>query len=88
MLDSWKQEEDEIADAYTLKELKISSAHLVSVTNALISLPHVHEIVEITVMKHWYDRSWSEPHLPEDDLILAEYSVHVPLRVRWSAGED
>jgi hypothetical protein len=45
-------------------------------------------MVGITVVKYWYDPSWSEPHLPADDLVLAEYPFHVPLQVRWSAGED
>jgi hypothetical protein len=88
MLDSWKREQDGTVDAYALKELKISSRSLVSLTNALHSLRQVHDMVGITVIKYWYGSSWSEPHLPADDLVLAEYSFHVPLQVRWSAGED
>jgi hypothetical protein len=88
MLDSWKKEEDGTIDAYALKELKISSSRVVSVTSALTVLPQVHEMVRITVMKYWYDQTWSEPHLPEDDLVLAEFTLQVPLEVRRSAGED
>jgi hypothetical protein len=88
MLDSWKKEEDGAIDSYALKELKISSSRVVSVTNALTVLPQVHEMVRITVMKYWYDQSWSEPHLPEEDLVLAEFTLQVPLEVRRSAGED
>jgi hypothetical protein len=88
LLDSWKQEQDGTVEAYALKELKVSSKTLVSFTNALHSLQRIHEMVEITVMKYWYDPSWSEPHLPTVDLVLAEYSFHVALQVRWSAGMD
>jgi hypothetical protein len=88
MLDSWKREQNGTVEAYTLKELKIGSDSLVSLTNALHSLQKVHDIVEITVMKYWYDPLWSETHLPSDDVILAEYSFHVPVEMRWSAGED
>jgi hypothetical protein len=44
--------------------------------------------VEIAVLKHWHDPSWSEPHLPVDELVLAEYSLCVPLLMRWSGIDD
>ena len=86
MLDAWKQEEDGVVDAYALKELKISSERLGSLTRSLQVLPKVHEIAEITVIKYWYDRSWPEPHLP-CDMVLAEYSLRIPLQLRRSAGQ-
>lgn len=88
MLDSWKREEDRIVCAYALKELRMSSRSLVSLANALHSLKRVHDIVGITVSKHWYDPSWLEPHVPVDESVLEEYSFHVSLQVRWSAGKD
>jgi hypothetical protein len=41
LLDSWKQEQDGTVEAYTLKELKVSSKTLVSFTNAVHSLRRI-----------------------------------------------
>jgi hypothetical protein len=69
-----------------LKELKIGSECLASLANGLLNLKRVHEIARVTVMKYWYDVDWPEPHEP--DTVLAEYSLDVPFRVQWSAGEE
>jgi hypothetical protein len=82
MLHSWNQEEDGVVDAYTLKQLKISGQQLARAASALQALPRVHEIVEISIIKYWYDSSWSGPQYP--DLVLAEFSVNVPLQFRRS----
>jgi hypothetical protein len=86
LLKSWNSERDGVVDAYALKELKISSECLVSLTNGLHNLQQVHDIARITVMKYWYDATWPDPHEP--DLVLAEYSLDVPFRVQWSTGEE
>jgi len=86
MLDAWKVEENCAVDAYALKELKINPDVLRSVTNGLQAIRRVHEIVEITVIKYWYDLSWPGPHLPSD-LVLGEYSLRIPLEIMWSANE-
>jgi hypothetical protein len=57
-------------------------------TRSLCSLQKVHEITRITTVKYWYDASWPEPNLPLDELVLAEYSIRVPLQVQWSADEN
>lgn len=87
-LDSWKREQDGTMDAYALKRLKISSERLASLMNGLWSMKQVHDVVEVTVIKYWYDPSWPEPHLPAIDLILAEFSFHVPIQLGWSSDED
>ena len=71
-----------MVDAYTLKQLKISGQQLARVALALQTLARVHEIVEISIVKYWYDSSWSEPQFP--DLVLAEFCVNIPLQFRRS----
>ena len=60
-----------VVDAYTLKQLNISGKRLARVASALRTSPRVHEIVELSVIKYWYDCSWSEPQFP--DLILVRF---------------
>jgi hypothetical protein len=86
LLRSWNCEHDGTVDAYALKELRMSSECLVSLTNGLRNLRLVHEIARITVVKYWYDPSWPEPLTA--DLALAEFSLDIPFRVEWSAGEE
>ena len=86
MLDLWKQEDKGVVDAYALKEFKLSPQRLVALTNALITLQKDQEIVEIGVMKYWYDISWSGRQFP-CDLVTAEFSLKVPLQFRWSSSD-
>jgi hypothetical protein len=87
-LDSWKKrDQDGAVEAYALKELKINCDRLLTLISALLIVPKVYEMAEIDMIKFWYDPSWPEPHLPDDDLILAEYSIPMPLQVEWSADE-
>jgi hypothetical protein len=88
MLEGWKWVEDTTVNAYALKELRVSAQRLRGLTNALHSIRQVHDVARITVIKHWYDPTWSEPHLPTDDVVLAEYALDVPFLVGWSAGEE
>ena len=78
LLRSWNCGHDGTVDTYALKELRMSSECLVSLTNGLRNLPRVHEIARITVIKYWYDPSWPEPHTV--DLALAEFSLDIPFR--------
>ena len=82
MLHSWNQEDDGMVHAYTLKELKISGQQLARVASALHTLPRVHEIVEASLIKYWYESSLAGPQFP--DLVLAEFSVNIPLQFRRS----
>jgi hypothetical protein len=77
-----------VVEAYALKEVKISSDRLLMLTRSLCSLQRVHEIVRITTIKYWYHAGWPQPNLPGDDLVLAEYSIRIPLQVRWSGDEN
>ena len=85
MLESWKRLEDGVVLAFALKALRISTERLGTLTRALRILPRVHEIAEISVIEHWYDPDWPEPHLP-CDLPLAEYTFKVPLEFRRTDG--
>jgi hypothetical protein len=87
MLECWKCERDGLVEAYALKEVKISPDRLLMLTRSLHSLKRVHEITGITAIKYWYDESWPEPNLPGDDLVVAEYSIRIPLQVQWSGDE-
>lgn len=84
-LDSWKRGHDGTVEAYALKELKINSDGLLALISGLRTVQKVYEIAEIIMLKYWHDTSWPEPHLPDEDSVLAEYSIRVPLQVRWSA---
>jgi hypothetical protein len=82
MLDAWKRSKDGEAEAYALKELKISPQRLLRATKGLQTLQSIYEIAEITVIKFWYDPAWPEPQLP--DLVLGEFSFRIPLQIRRS----
>jgi hypothetical protein len=73
-------------DAYALKALRMSSQRLRALNLSLSTLPKVHEVVDISVIKYWYDASWPEPHLP-CDLVLAEFSFKIPLQFRRTAEQ-
>jgi len=85
-LDSWKQRDGVTVDAYALKELKIAPSRLVALTNGLVALQRVHELVEVTVVKFWYDPQYQAKPMPLD-LVLAEFSFRVPIQIEWAPGE-
>jgi hypothetical protein len=88
MLECWKCERDGLVEAYALKEVKISPDRPLMLTRSFLhSLKRIHEITRIAAIKYWYDESWPEPNLPGDDLVLAEYSIRIPLQVQWSGDE-
>jgi hypothetical protein len=82
MLDAWKRSKDGEAEAYAVKELRISPQRLLGATKGLQTLQSIYEIAEITVIKFWYDPAWPEPQLP--DLVLGEFSFRIPLQIRRS----
>lgn len=85
LLDLWRTNDGTTVEAYALKELKISAPRLVSLTTGLCALKKVHDIVEVTVVKFWYDPLWLSKPVPLDELVLAEYSLKIPLQLQWSA---
>jgi len=87
MLDTWKTHEGTTVDAYALKELKVSPQRLVSLTTGLCALKRVHDVLEVTALKFWYDSEWLSRPVPSDDLVLAEYSFKIPLQLRWAADQ-
>jgi hypothetical protein len=87
LLDLWRTDDGITVEAYALKELKISAARLVSLTTGLCALKQVHELVEVTVVKFWYDSGWLSKPVPIDELVLAEYSFKIPLQLRWAADQ-
>ena len=80
MLDTWKTNEGTVVDAYALKELKISPERLVSLTTGLCALKRVHDVLEVTALKFWYDSVWPSKPVPSEDVVLAEYSFKIPLQ--------
>jgi hypothetical protein len=87
LLHLWTTGDGIAVEAYALKELKISAARLVSLTTGLCALKHVHDLVEVTVVKFWYDSLWLSKPVPIADLVLAEYSFKIPLQLRWAADQ-
>ena len=85
MLDSWRTIDGTTVESFALKELKISAPRLVSLTTGLCALKKVHELVEVTAVKFWYDSQWLSKPVPIDELVLAEYSFKIPLQLRWAA---
>jgi hypothetical protein len=88
MLESWKCEQDGMVEAYALKELNIRPNRLLSFTRALCSIRMLHDVVEICLVKYWYGSSWPEPNLPNDDSVIAEYCIRVPVQIRWSGDQN
>jgi hypothetical protein len=87
LLDLWRTDDGITVEVYALKELKISTPRLVSLTTGLCALKHVHDLVEVTVVKFWYDSVWLSKPVPIDELALAEYSFKIPLQLRWAADQ-
>jgi hypothetical protein len=72
---------------YGRKELKIGSDRLLALISGLRVVPKVYEVAEITMVQYWYNKSWPQPPLPYDDVVLAEYSIRMPLQIGWSAED-
>jgi len=88
MLDTWKSNEGITVEAYALKELKISAQRLMSLTTGLRALKRVHDVLEVTIVKFWYESVWRSKPMPSDHaFVLAEYSFKLPLQLRWATDE-
>lgn len=86
-LRGWEVEEDGGIEAYALKELKISGNCLRGVIGALHVLPKVHEVIEITILKYWYDEDLPGPHLPEG-FVGPEFTLKLPIQFVWSESKQ
>ena len=84
---SWGFQQDN-DPKHTVKETKISRNRLASLASALIATGRAHDMVEITVLKFWYLPEWSPAaKIPGPDLITAEFSLKLPVQIRWASGE-
>jgi len=54
--------------------------------SSLCAVGEAFDILQITVIKYWYDLKWKDS-TPSEDLILAEFALSVPIRIRWGWGE-
>ena len=87
MLDAWKTYVGTEVEAYALKELKISPQRLASWTTGLCTLKRVHDVLEVTALKFWYDSLWQSKPVPSEDLVLDEHSFKIPVQLRWAADQ-
>jgi hypothetical protein len=78
-LRGWNHEEDGFISAYPLKKIKISANRISAIASALASIRRAQDVVEMTVLKYWYDPDWKMTW-PTNDLILGEFPLTVPLQ--------
>ena len=83
LLTTWEQAEDCDVTAYAPK--KVRGGCLASLAASLCAVGEAFDIIEITAIKYWYLRDW-KTQVPADDLILAEFPLTVPVRIRWGQG--
>jgi hypothetical protein len=86
-LKNWAHEEEEAVSAYVIKQIDISPDRLSSIASALTSIGRAYEVAGMTVIKYWYDPEWEVTWLP-CDLILAEFPVSIPVRLRLDSAEE
>jgi hypothetical protein len=84
LLARWQQKDDGLAIAFVPK--KVRGGCLASLAASLCAVGEAFDTLRITVIKYWYDPKWKDTMLCED-LILAEFSVTVPIRIRWGCSE-
>ena len=53
---------------------------------SLCAVGEAFDSLRIAVIKYWYDPKWKDTMLGED-LILAEFFVTIPIRIRWGCSE-
>jgi hypothetical protein len=46
----------------------------------------VHDVLEVTTVKFWYDSEWLSKPVPSD-VVLAEHSFKIPLQLRCTADQ-
>jgi len=83
-LAGWQQEDDGLAIAFVPK--KVRGGCLASLAASLCAVGEAFDSLRIAVVKYWYDPKWKDTMLCEE-LILAEFAVTVPIRVRWGYSE-
>jgi hypothetical protein len=66
--------------------VKINANRISSLASALTTIRRAHDIVEMTVLKYWYDPQWATRVLTQD-VILDEFPLTVPVQLRWGSGE-
>jgi hypothetical protein len=85
-LKGWNHEEEGSINAYVIKRIDISPDRISSIASALTPIRRAHDVVDMTVLKYWYDPDWKITY-PSEDLILAELSVSIPVRLRLDGAE-
>ena len=83
LLAGWEHEDD--GDVIAFAPKKVRGGCLASLATSLCAVGEAFDTLHITVMKYWYDRNWKLSF--PTDLILAEFAVRVPIRIRWGCGE-
>lgn len=84
LLASWEHEDDGDVIAFVPK--KVGFGCLASMASSLCAVGEAFDTLRITVIKYWYDRDWKVKTASED-LILAEFPLVVPIRIRCGYGE-
>jgi Dimerisation domain len=83
LLMSWEHQDDLEFTAYIPK--KVRGGRLTDIAGSLCAVGEAFDKIEITALKYWYGRDW-KTKIPNDDVILAEFPLTVPVRIRWGYG--
>jgi hypothetical protein len=83
LLTTWEQQDDVGFTAYIPK--KVRGGCLAALAGSICAVGEAFDKIEITALKYWYGRDWWTK-IPTDDLILAEFPLTVPVRIRWGHG--
>jgi hypothetical protein len=84
LLATW-QHTDEDGDCIAYVPQKVRGGCLASLASSLCAVGETFDKIEITAIKYWYGKDW-QVKIPTEELILAEFSLVVPVRIRWSQG--
>ena len=83
LLATWEYQDGRDFTAYIPK--KVRGGCLASVAGSLCAVGEAFDTIKITALKYWYGRDW-RTKIPADDVILAEFPLTVPARIRWGHG--
>jgi len=81
--EQWTIRDGTIIEAYAIKEVRVTSNRLSCLASTLLAAKDGVELVELIVLKHWYGGDWLV-RVQCDELIIAEFPLTVPIRVRWA----
>jgi hypothetical protein len=84
LLADWEHEDGELAIAFVPK--KVRGGCLASLASSLCAVGEAFDVLKVVVIKYWYDRKWRD-RMPYEELILAEFAITVPIRLRWGCSE-